>query len=150
MSWIEEDASGDHPAVFQAISLNPEALEAVYALNEAVAFGNSTLDRVVEEAIGTVVSVANRCRYGALIHAGFLRRHSGNLELASQLLFDHTKADLPAKERKMLDFAVRVSLQPASLTEEDIEGLRSVGYNDQDIISIVLLTSLFNFMNRLA
>ena len=50
----------------------------------------------------------------------------------------------------MLDFAVRVTLQPSSLNESDIDRLRAVGSQEQDIVSVVLITCLFNFMNRVA
>ena len=138
------------PAIFQVLSLNSEALEAVKGLNETLAFGSSTLTRVQEEAIATVVAVANQCRYGALTHGGFLRRHSGDSSLASQLLSDHTQAGLSSKDLRMLDFALKVTVEPASLTEEDLEGLRTEGFLDQEIFSIVLITCLFNFMNRVA
>jgi uncharacterized peroxidase-related enzyme len=150
MSWIEEANLPDLPAIFQALSLNSEALEAVKGLNETLAFGGSTLSRVQEEAIATVVAVANRCRYGALTHGGFLRRHSGDTGLASQLLSDYSQAKLPAPDLKMLDFALKVTVEPSSLTEDDLDGLRDAGFLEQDILSIVLVTCLFNFMNRVA
>ena len=34
--------------------------------------------------------------------------------------------------------------------ESDVVGLRSVGLTDEQILSTVAITSLFNFMNRLA
>jgi uncharacterized peroxidase-related enzyme len=150
MSWIEEANLPDLPAIFQALSLNPEALEAVKGLNETLAFGGSTLSRVQEEAIATVVAVANQCRYGALTHGGFVRRHSGDSGLASQLLSDYTQAELSAPDLKMLDFALKVTVEPASMTEGDLDGLRDAGFLEQDILSIVLVTCLFNFMNRVA
>ena len=150
MSWVQQADLPELPVVFGALSLNSQALEVVEQLNEGLAFGNSTLTRVQEEAIATVVSVANRCRYGALTHSGFLRRYSGDSNLASQMLVDHTKTSFSSKDRRMLDFAVRVTLEPASLAESDIQGLRAVGFDDQDIVSVVMVTCLFNFMNRVA
>ena len=122
----------------------------VKQLNETISFGNSTLSRMQEEAIATVVAVANQCRYGALTHGGFLRRHSGDPELASHLLYDYTRADLDPQNRRMLDFAVRLTREPGSLTAQDLEGLRRAGFDQEAIVSIVLITCLFNFMNRLA
>jgi uncharacterized peroxidase-related enzyme len=150
MSWVQQADLPELPAVFGALSLNSQALEVVEQLNEGLAFGSSTLTRVQEEAIATVVSVANRCRYGALTHSGFLRRYSGDSALASQMLVDHTKTNLSSKDRKMLDFAVRVTLEPGSLAENDLQGLQAVGFDDRDIVSVVMLTCLFNFMNRVA
>ena len=150
MPWIEEADQPDLPDIFRVLSINSQALDVVRQLNEGLAFGNSTLGRVQEEAIATAVSVANHCRYGALTHGGFLRRYSGDTELASQVLNDYTKADFSAKDRLMLDIAVRITLEPAGLTDSELDRLRAAGFDDKDIVSVVLVTCLFNFMNRVA
>ena len=62
MSWIREKDL-NLPDVIKVMSINPRAMEAVENMNEAITFGASTLTRVQEEAIATVVSVANKCRY---------------------------------------------------------------------------------------
>ncbi len=36
------------------------------------------------------------------------------------------------------------------MRESDVEGLRTVGLTDQQILSTVAITCVFNFMNRLA
>jgi uncharacterized peroxidase-related enzyme len=152
MPWIEtvQPEGTDLPPTFQVLSLNPRALEAVKRLNETLAFGSSSLTRVQEEAIATVVGTANRCRYGALTHGGFLRLHSGDQDLASSLLDDYTQAGLAEADERMLDFALRLTLSPSSVTSDVVEGLREAGFDDQQILSIVLVTCLVNFMNRLA
>ena len=62
MSWIAE-LPGNLPEVYSVISTNPRALAAVEEVNDAISFGSSALTQVQEEAISTVVSVANHCRY---------------------------------------------------------------------------------------
>ena len=62
MSWIAE-LPGKLPEVYAVISTNPRVLAAVEELNNAISFGSSALTQVQEEAISTVVSVANHCRY---------------------------------------------------------------------------------------
>lgn len=150
MSWVKEADLTDLPAIFKAVSLNSQAMELVEQLNEGLAFGSSVLTRAQEEAIATVVSVANRCQYGALTHGGFYRKNADDSGIASQLLDDYTQANLAPADRAMLDFAVKVTLEPAGLTQEDLEGLREEGLADEEILSIVLITCLFNFMNRIA
>ena len=150
MAWIEESELPDVPAIFQAMSLKPEALDVVKRLNEVLSFGNSGLSRIQEEGIATVISVANRCRYGAMTHAGFLRRHSQNLEITSHFLFDYTQADLSSTDRRILDFAVQVTQEPSNLTEDDVDQLRDVGLDEPQILSVVLIACLANFMDRLA
>ena len=62
MAWIREE---DIPManVIKCMSINPGAMEAVQGFNMAITFGASALTRVQEEAIATVVSVVNKCRY---------------------------------------------------------------------------------------
>ena len=150
MPWIGEADLPNIPAIFRVMSLKPEALAAVKRLNEVLSFGNSSLSRIQEEAIATVVSVANHCRYGAMTHAGFLRRHSKNKEMAGHLLLDYTQAELSPADRQMLEFALRVTQEPDALSRADVQGLRDVGLEEGAILSIVLVTCLANFMDRLA
>ena len=62
MSWIREtDVSV--PSVISCMSINPDLMAAVQNLNAKATFGSSALIRTQEEAIATVVSLVNRCRY---------------------------------------------------------------------------------------
>ena len=62
MSWIrEEDVAV--PGIIKVMSINPKVMEAVQNLASVVSWGASSLTRVQEEAIATVVSVANKCRF---------------------------------------------------------------------------------------
>ncbi|MFQ5875465.1 MAG: hypothetical protein ACE5JL_16945 [Dehalococcoidia bacterium] len=63
MSWITEVDTPAKANVIRVMSLNPKAMEAVSRQGGAITFGASSLTRVQEEAIATVVSVVNRCRY---------------------------------------------------------------------------------------
>ena len=62
MAWIREEESDLSP-VIRIMSINPQAMEAVQRLNASITFGSSALTRVQEEAIATVVSAVNHCRY---------------------------------------------------------------------------------------
>ena len=150
MSWIENSGASDLPSIFQVLSIDPDALEMVKDLNEKISFGNSGLGRIREEAIATAVAVANRCRFGALTHGGFLRQYSEDPEITAKMLVNYNTANLDFADRSMLDFAVRATTDPSSLTRRDVEKLRRSGFDDHEVLSIVLITCLANFMNRLA
>lgn len=62
MSWIRE-TEVNVPSVISCMSINPDLLAAVQNLNANATFGSSALNRTQEEAIATVVSLVNRCRY---------------------------------------------------------------------------------------
>ena len=85
-----------------------------------------------------------------MAHGGFLRQHSDDPELASHLMHDYTKADLDAQTKGMLDYAVKLTRDPASMNKADVDALRSLGLSDEQVLSVVLITCDFNFMTRLA
>jgi hypothetical protein len=85
-----------------------------------------------------------------MTHAGFLRRHSQDLEMASHFLSDYTQAPLSSTDRRILDFAVQITQVPGALTENDVEQLRDAGLEESQILDVVLVVCLTNFMDRLA
>lgn len=50
----------------------------------------------------------------------------------------------------MLDYAVRLTTQPASLTAADVSRLRSVGFDDRAVHDICAVASYYAFVNRIA
>ena len=85
-----------------------------------------------------------------MAHGGFLRQHSDDPELASHIMHDYRNADLDAATRGMLDFASKLTSNPTSMQEKDVETLRGLGLSDEQILAVVLITCVFNFMTRLA
>ncbi len=85
-----------------------------------------------------------------MAHGGSLRQLSGDPELASHLMHDYREADLDAQTSGMLDFASKLTVDPGSMERDDVEELRRVGLSDQQILSVALITCLYNFMTRLA
>ena len=50
----------------------------------------------------------------------------------------------------MLDFAVKLTREPRSMTREDVESLRAAGFSDTAIHDIAQITGFFAYYNRLA
>lgn len=50
----------------------------------------------------------------------------------------------------MLDYAVKLTKEPWSMTEADVAALRSAGWSDRAILGINLVTGYYAFVNRLA
>ena len=79
-----------------------------------------------------------------------LRQQSDDPDLASHVLHDYTKADLDPQTRAMLDFTAKLTREPSSMRESDVQRLRELGLSDEQVLSVVLITCVFNFMTRLA
>jgi uncharacterized peroxidase-related enzyme len=63
---------------------------------------------------------------------------------------DYVKADLSAADRAMLDFAVRLTTAPDTMTPDDLARLRAVGFDDVGVLQITLIAAWFNYVNRVA
>ena len=50
----------------------------------------------------------------------------------------------------MLDYAAKLTRDPAAMSRADVEKLRAVGFDDQAILQINLIASYFNYVNRVA
>ena len=50
----------------------------------------------------------------------------------------------------MLEFAEFLTTTPSGITEDWVNELRSVGWADEDVIDIVHVAALFNYMCRVA
>ncbi len=59
-------------------------------------------------------------------------------------------ADLDPQTKGILDFSAKLTRDPAGMQESDVQSLRDLELNDEQILSTVGITCLFNFMNRLA
>ena len=48
----------------------------------------------------------------------------------------------------MLEYAEKLTLSPAMITEDDINDLRAAGWDDRDVLDIVMACAYFNFRVR--
>jgi uncharacterized peroxidase-related enzyme len=110
----------------------------------------SSIDRRLAEMIATVAGVANGSKFGGPAHAKQLAQITGNEAFAQTILSDYTRAGLARKERTLLDYVWKLSKTPGEMTQTDIDGLRTEGWTDPQIVATVHVTSFFAYMNRVA
>ncbi|MDQ3633113.1 MAG: peroxidase-related enzyme [Acidobacteriota bacterium] len=83
-------------------------------------------------------------------HGAGLRKLINDDKLGEQLKQDFRSADLDAKDRAMLEYAAKLTLEPWNMKENDVAELRRKGFSDEAILDIVQITGYFAFVNRLA
>jgi uncharacterized peroxidase-related enzyme len=138
------------PNVYRAYSLRPQQLRGFLALYDAIMNEESGLSKAEREMIAVAVSSQNHCFYCLTSHGAALRVRSGDEVLADTIAANYRAADLPPRQRAMLDFAVKITCASEACTEEDIAALRAHGFSDADIMDIVQVAAFFNYSNRVA
>ena len=71
-------------------------------------------------------------------------------ELIEALETDYTTAPITEQERVMVDYVVKLTKDATKVWKDDIERLRSVGFEDRGILQITLIAAWFNYINRVA
>ena len=71
-------------------------------------------------------------------------------KLVAALEDDYTTAPISEQERVMLDYVVQVTRDATRITPDHHTELRRVGFDDRGILQITLITSWFNYINRVA
>ena len=81
-------------------------------------------------------------------------RALGNVEdsLKEQLVRDFKSADISDLDRAILDYAAKLTKEPASVSVSDVSDFRTKHpeLNDHMLHDIVQVVSYFNYVNRLA
>ena len=70
--------------------------------------------------------------------------------LVEALEKDYANAPLSSQDRVMLDYVIKLTKDATKVWKDDIERLRSVGFDDRGILQITLIASWFNYINRVA
>ena len=70
--------------------------------------------------------------------------------LVEALEKDYTTAPISPQDRVMLDYVVKVTKDATKVWKDDMDRLRSVGFDDRGILQITLIAAWFNYINRVA
>jgi uncharacterized peroxidase-related enzyme len=147
---LSEEKLGFVPNVLQAFSFDMAKLEAFVAYRNDLMLGQSGLSPLEREMIATAVSAQNRCFYCITVHGASVRQLSGDPVLGEMMAMNYRAARLSRRQRAMLDFAVKLTVEPWSIEESDRAPLRGAGFSDRDIWDIAAVAAFYNMTNRLA
>ena len=143
--------AGFVPNVFLALAHRPAEWRAFMAYHDALLLKDTgSLTKGEREMVITATSAANHCLYCVVAHGAILRIYEKKPLVADQVAINHRKADIPPRQRAMLDFAMKVCLHSHEVEEADFAALRPHGFSDDDIWDIAAITAFFGLSNRMA
>ncbi|WP_423196385.1 MULTISPECIES: peroxidase-related enzyme [unclassified Cupriavidus] len=146
-----QEKAGFVPNVFLALAHRPDEFRAFFAYHDALMLKESGhLTKGDREMIVVATSGANQCLYCVVAHGALLRIYEKKPLIADQVAVNYRKADLPARQRAMLDFAMKVCDDSRHIEEADFAALRAHGFDDEDAWDIAAITAFFGLSNRMA
>ncbi|MCG5260100.1 alkylhydroperoxidase [Cupriavidus gilardii] len=145
-----QEKAGFVPNVFLALAHRPAEFRAFFAYHDALMDKEGGLTKGEREMIVVATSGVNQCLYCVVAHGAILRIYEKKPLLADQVAVNYRKADLPPRQRAMLDFAMKVCQASHEIDEADFEALRPHGFSDEDAWDIAAITAFFGLSNRMA
>jgi uncharacterized peroxidase-related enzyme len=144
------DASGFLPNVFAALAWRPAEARAFFALHDALMDKDTPgLSQADREVVVVATSAANDCLYCVVAHGALVRIRARDRYLADQVAVDWRKAPVSDRLAAVLEVAVRLAREPATVVEADLAALRGHGLTEDDVWDVGAIVSLFALSNRL-
>jgi uncharacterized peroxidase-related enzyme len=145
-----QEKAGFVPNVFLALAYRPDEFRAFFAYHDALMLKDGGLTKGEREMIVVATSAANQCLYCVVAHGAILRIYEKKPLVADQVAVNYLKADIPPRQRAMLDFAMKVCTASHEVGEADFDALRAHGFTDEDAWDIAAITAFFGLSNRMA
>lgn len=137
------------PNLFRLVSSSPAALEGYLSLSGAL--GKGQLPAPTRERIALAVAEINGCNYCLSAHT-YLGKHVAKLDDA-EITANRSGASNDPKADAAVRFAAKVAHARGHVGEDAVRAVKDAGYEDAQIIEIVLhvaLNTWTNYINEVA
>lgn len=118
-------------------------------LFNAVMYAPRGLPRADRELATVAVSRVNGCVYCASVHAQRFVQLAKQPELIQRMLDQGVGIDLEPRQRAIVDYAVKLTRDPAGAMAADLVPLRDAGLSDMEILDLTHAVAMFAWANRL-
>jgi uncharacterized peroxidase-related enzyme len=134
---------------YALLAHEPQALRERTALMKATMYSHGGATRAERELAAVAASRANGCVHCASIHARLYAQLTKDEQTIRRILDEGVETPLPDRERAIVDYAVKLSLDPAGLAAADLARLRQTGLSDLAILDLTHVIGMFNWANQL-
>ena len=129
------------PSLFaRALANNPDVLEARQAYVKALVEEGS-LDARTAELAYTAVAAVNDCEYCVASHTEQLVEHVGLDRETVNSLLGGDLDDPDEDDRAVVSVARAIADDPKRASEDDLDRLRAVGFDDATIVELIAIAS---------
>lgn len=135
---------------FLRLPFEPERL-ALYQgyLDRLMRSNDALLPPLERELLALVASAENRCEVCVISHATALQKHGMDKAAVDAVCMGWRRAELTPRQGALAEFASKLTLHPADADEGYINGLRSAGLSEAEILEAAQIVAIYNSNNRL-
>ncbi len=135
-------AFGATPNMFKAVANSPAALQSMWAAFGAL--GKGTLGARLGEQLAVAIANRNQCEYCLAAHT--VLGHNAGVSAEAIAAAQRGQSTDP-KTAAALKFVLKVVHNRAQIQAADIEALRAVGFEDEQVVEIIAHVALNLYTN---
>jgi uncharacterized peroxidase-related enzyme len=136
------------PNIHKTVANSPTALAGTWDALRNI-FLQTSLPMSLASMILFSIAAAKKCQYCSAVHQVTCKT-LGVEEETLAALDSNLEALAPQRVQAIVKFAQKCALDPQSLQEADYEAVREQGIGDQELMEIIALAALGNFLDTLA
>jgi uncharacterized peroxidase-related enzyme len=141
-------AGTEYWGIWNILAFRTDAAHHLCELSHQVMFDEAPISHAFRELIAAYTSSLNRCDFCRNAHAAVASHLYGSKEFVREVLSDPEKSGLAEREKALLRFVRKLTLDSGSVTEGNIEALKCEGWDEVAIYYAIYACALFNFYNR--
>jgi uncharacterized peroxidase-related enzyme len=143
-----EKSGTEYWGIWNILAFRTDAAYHLCELSHQVMFEETVISQALRELIAAYTSSLNHCDFCMNAHAAVAAHLYGGEEFVRRVLEDPDKSNLNEKEKALLRFVRKLTLDSGAIADADIETLKSAGWDETAIYYAIYACALFNFYNR--
>jgi uncharacterized peroxidase-related enzyme len=141
-------AGTEYWGIWNILAFHPMASYHLCELSHELMFKEAPISAALRELIAAYTSSLNRCDFCMNAHAAVASHLYGDAEMVQSVLRDPESSALDEKDKALLRFVRKLTLDSGSIAQADTDALVLVGWDDASIYFAIGACALFNFYNR--
>jgi uncharacterized peroxidase-related enzyme len=143
-----KSSGAEYWGIWNILAFRPQAAYHLCELSHELMFEEAPISPALRELIAAYTSSLNSCEFCMNAHASVATHQYGDKELVWGVLHDLESSALAEKDKSLLRFVRKLTLDSGSITQADIDVLKNAGWDDTSIYYAIGACALFNFYNR--
>jgi uncharacterized peroxidase-related enzyme len=143
-----KSSGSEYWRIWNLLAFRPKASHYLAAFSHEIMHEDAPISTGMRELIATYTSSLNRCEFCMKAHAAVAAHLFDDEELVWSVVRDLESSALAEKDKAILRFVRKVTLDSGSINQADIATLHETGWDDTSIYYAIAACGLFNFYNR--
>jgi uncharacterized peroxidase-related enzyme len=143
-----QESGGEYWKIWHLLAFRPEMAGYLANFTHSAIHDPAPIEPKFRELIAAYTSKLNDCAFCMKSHTAIAGAAYDDEAFIRAAVDDPESSQLGAKEKAMLRFVKKITLALPTVTAEDSQQLRDLGWTDEAIFYAITVCALFNFYNR--